>query len=135
MKAIKIKNLQPVFVVLAFSVITYWLYKLVFNLFNYNQKEALFMHSLTFLFVLFASISCTIIVILQIVKIKNFDSVGYAFMALTSLKIGILLFWAQPILRNIAEIAKFEKINFFILFALFLAIETIVAAQILNNKQ
>ena len=60
---------------------------------------------------------------------------GYAFMALTSLKIGILLFWAQPILKNTAEIAKFEKINFFILFALFLAIETIVAAQILNNKQ
>ena len=132
---IKIKTLQPVFMILLFSVVTFIVFKLVYSLFNLNQKVDLFMYSLTFLVVLFAILSCAIIALLQIVKRKNFDSVGYAFMALTSLKIGLLLFWAQPILKNTAEIAKFEKINFFILFALFLAIETIVAAQILNNKQ
>lgn len=132
---IKIKTLQPVFAILLFSVVTFIVFKLVYSLFNLNQKVDLFMYSLTFLVVLFAFLSCAIIALLQIVKRKNFDSVGYAFMALTSLKIGLLLFWAQPILKNTAEIAKFEKINFFILFALFLAIETIVAAQILNNKQ
>ena len=132
---IKIKTLQPVFAILLFSVVTFIVFKLVYSLFNLNQKVDLFMYSLTFLVVLFAILSCAIIALLQIVKRKNFDSVGYAFMALTSLKIGLLLFWAQPILKNTTEIAKFEKINFFILFALFLAIETIVAAQILNNKQ
>ena len=76
-----------------------------------------------------------LIAVVLIVKMKYFDSVGYAFMALTSLKIGILLFWARPILKSATIVAKFEKGNFFILFAVFLAIETIVAIRILNNKQ
>jgi hypothetical protein len=40
-----------------------------------------------------------------------------------------------PILHLPGAEAKIEKIDFFIVFALFLAIETVVTIRILNNKQ
>jgi hypothetical protein len=40
-----------------------------------------------------------------------------------------------PILNTEVQNGTFEKSNFFVVFALFLAIETMVTIRILNNKQ
>lgn len=131
----KIKALQPLFQVFIFATCTYILYDSLFYLLGFASREKLFKYSITFLFSLFTLFSILIIALLLLVKIKNFDSVGYAFMALTSLKIGLLLFWVRPILKSTLANAQFEKGNFLMIFALFLAIETLVAIRILNNKQ
>ena len=131
----RIKYFRPIYLVLLYASTTYVLCKILFYALHFEKKEALFKHSINTLFIVFTLASLLIIAVVLIVKMKYFDSVGYAFMALTSLKIGILLFWARPILKSATIVAKFEKGNFFILFAVFLAIETIVAIRILNNKQ
>ena len=135
MTTIKIKTLHPLFLVITYAICTYILYESLFYLLGFIDREKLFTYSITFLFSIFTLFSVLIIALLLLVKIKNFDSVGYAFMALTSLKIGLLLFWVRPILKSTIENTQFEKANFFIIFALFLAIETYVAIRILNNKQ
>ena len=131
----KFDKLKPVLSTFLYALITYIVYQIIFYLFGFNKIAIQFQYSNTFLFGLFTFLSMLIIALLLLVKTKYFDSIGYAFMALTSLKIGLLLFWARPILKSTLAIAKFEKGNFFILFAVFLAIETIVAIRILNNKQ
>lgn len=130
-----IKNFHPLFFVLIYAFLFYISHTILFTMSGFNQKAALFKHSNNTLFMLFTTASLFIIAILLGIKVRYFDSVGYAFMALTSIKIGVLLFWAQPILKASTANAKFEKGNFFVLFAVFLAIETIVAIRILNNKQ
>lgn len=132
---IKIDALKPLLSTFLYALITYFVYQIIFYLFGFTKVETQLKYSITFLFGLFTFLSMLIIALLLLVKTKYFDSIGYAFMALTSLKIGLLLFWARPILKSTLAIAKFEKGNFFILFAVFLAIETIVAIRILNNKQ
>ena len=132
---IKFDQIKPVLSTFLYALITYIVYQIIFYLFGFNKIAIQFQYSITFLFGLFTFLSMLIIALLLLVKTKYFDSIGYAFMALTSLKIGLLLFWARPILKSTLAIAKFEKGNFFILFAVFLAIETIVAIRILNNKQ
>lgn len=126
---------HPIMLVLCYSILLYLFYQSLFYLLGYEDKEVALKYSLLFLFTLFTVFSVSIIAILLIVKAKNFDAVGFAFMALTSIKIGALLYWAQPILKSTSENSKFEKGNFLILFALFLAIETTVAARLLHNKQ
>ena len=131
----KIDALKPLLSTFLYALVTYFVHQIIFYLFGFTKIETQFQYSNTFLFGLFTFLSMLIIALLLLVKTKYFDSIGYAFMALTSLKIGLLLFWARPILKSTLAIAKFEKGNFFILFAVFLAIETVVAIRILNNKQ
>jgi hypothetical protein len=54
---------------------------------------------------------------------------------LTFIKMGISYILLNPILNSSSQFLKVEKINFFITFALFLTIETVVTIRILNNKQ
>lgn len=135
MKPVNYKEIKPLFLVFGYATTAYILCKMFYYFCGFTSMEVLFKYSITSLFIIFTVFALIIISLLLLVKNKNFDSVGYAFMALTSLKIGVLLFWARPIIKSTTDHAKFEKGNFFIIFALFLAIETIVAIRILNNKQ
>jgi hypothetical protein len=54
------------------------------------------------------------------------------FMIATSIKMGIAYFLVRPILH--VEPNKIEKINFFAVFVLFLLLETLFTAKILNKK-
>ena len=69
------------------------------------------------------------------VKQKNIDNVGFTFLFATCLKIGISFVLLMPILNSKISNIGYEKINFFIVFAIFLSIETVVAVRILNNNQ
>ena len=66
---------------------------------------------------------------------KNMDYVGYIFLLLTSVKIAISYAVLYPILNSGNLNVNVEKINFFVIFALYLTIETVVTIRILNNKQ
>jgi hypothetical protein len=104
-------------------------------LFNANLitgKGANFYYSIPLLYGLFFMLSVAILIIVTKISEKNFDNTGMVFMIATSIKMVVAYFLLRPIL--LIEDNKIEKINFFIIFILFLLIETILVAKILNKK-
>ena len=105
---------------------------LLFNTNVITGKEADFYYSIPLLYGLFFLLSAVILIIVTKISEKNFDNTGMVFMIATSIKMVVAFFLVRPILP--LEDNKIEKINFFIIFILFLLIETILVAKILNKK-
>lgn len=105
---------------------------LLFNANLITVKEADFYYSIPQLYGLFFMLSAVILIIVTKISEKNFDNTGMVFMIATSIKMVVAFFLVRPILP--LEDNKIEKINFFIIFILFLLIETIFVAKILNKK-
>lgn len=120
---------------LIFSVVLYGIHKLLFLQFLAPGTEQRFVYSLELLYCFFFFASILISIILFAVNKKNIDNVGFTFLFLTVAKLGIAFFFMQPILKSKEIHQPTEKINFFVIFILFLAIETFIAIRILNNKQ
>jgi hypothetical protein len=62
------------------------------------------------------------------------EQIGYAFLLLTAVKMALSYVLVRPILEASKENPT-EKVNFFAIFILFLAIEAYYTARLLNNKQ
>jgi len=124
------KDFKPAIFTLLWSIVLFAIHSLIFYFLKINTN--LFYYSLLELYAFFTPIAVLIIIVLIFVHRKNKDAVGYAFMALTCLQMAANYFMLHPILQ---QNLRPQKINFFILFALFLAMETIITARILNNKQ
>ena len=129
------KKFQPVLEVLILSSVVYLIHKLVFFLNNDNPKLQGFNFSIETIYEFFFICSVIIVFILIIVKEKNIDNVGYTFLLVTCVKMAVSYAVLSPILQSRNTNVSIEKLNFFLVFALFLTIETIVTARILNNKQ
>lgn len=129
------KKYQPILEVLLFSVVVYLIHKLVFFGNDSNPKIQNFHFSIEVVYGFFFLCSVVILLILIKVKGKNIDNVGYTFLLVTFIKMGISYAVLSPILHSGNPNVSIEKLNFFFIFALFLTIETIVTARILNNKQ
>ena len=128
-----IKRLNPLFEVTFSALLLFVLHKIYFFLFGSETDK--FFFSIEIVYGFFFVASLTIISILMLVKNKNIDSVGFVFLLITSLKIVISYFLLRQIIINSGENLKTEKLHFFIVFAVFLAIETVVTIRILNKKQ
>lgn len=131
----KIKKIQPLFEVLMVSSVLFVAHKLFFYWNMTNPKYQNYYFSLETIYGFFSLSSVMIVSILLFVKQKSSDNVGFTFMLTTCLKIGITFALLIPILNSKASNIGYEKINFFIIFALFLSIETVVTIRILNNNQ
>jgi len=125
---------KPVFYTLLSAVVLYLIHNLVFFLAG-NLKIENPTHSLEVLYSFFTICSIFIIMLLIKVSQKSFDNVGMVFLIATSIKMVVCYFVLQPILNISNENIKIEKMNFFMMFILFLAIETVITIRILNNKQ
>lgn len=79
---------------------------------------------------------CSVIIVLLLIRMKqkNIDSVGNTFMLLTCVKAAAAYVMLHPILQAHHPHVKFEKANFFAVFAIFLAIETIVSIRMLQKR-
>ncbi|WP_396186395.1 hypothetical protein [Flavobacterium sp.] len=130
-----LKKFQPILEVLILSSVVYLIHKLVFFLNNDNPKLQGFNFSIETIYEFFFICSVIIVFILIIVKEKNIDNVGYTFLLVTCVKMAVSYAVLSPILQSRNTNVSIEKLNFFLVFALFLTIETIVTARILNNKQ
>lgn len=130
-----LKNYKPIFEVLLASIIALSIHKIFFYFFENQYSETQFYYAIQELYFYFFCFSAILILVLIKVKEKNIDNVGYTFLGLTTVKIGISYAIAAPILHLVNENAAIQKINFFIIFSLFLAIETIVTIRLLNKKQ
>ena len=97
--------------------------------------EEHFVYSTPLLYLMFALLSAVIVLLLNKVKETAIDSVGYAFLALTTVKMIVAYALLRPIIQTHLPKTPFEKMNFFVVFIYFLAIETALTIRILNNKQ
>jgi hypothetical protein len=129
------KKYQPILEILFLSVVVYLVHKLVFFLNDNNPKFQNFHFPIEVVYGFFFVCSVVILFILIKVKDKNIDNVGYTFLLVTFIKMGISYAVLSPILHSGNPNIQIEKLNFFFIFALFLTIETIVTARILNKKQ
>ena len=100
-----------------------------------KEFEAEFVYSILLLYGIFGLLALTIVFLLKKVKTTTPDSVGYAFLAFTTLKMAIAYAFLRPIIQTHLPKTPAEKMNFFVVFIYFLAIETYLTIRILNNKQ
>ena len=129
-----LKKYQPVLEVISLSIIVYLLHKLFFLLNQSNPKFQGFYYPIEIIYGFFCSCSVIILLILLKVKAKSIDNVGYTFLWGTCIKMAISYAVLLPILNSESQNLAIEKMNFFFVFAVFLAIETIITIRILNNK-
>jgi hypothetical protein len=132
---VNLKNYKPIFSVLSISIVLYLLHKIVFFVFEKKVATDHFYYPLETVYLFFGTLSIIVVFILLIIKQKSFDNVGMLFLLITSVKMIFCYLFIMPILNVANTNYAIEKINFFVLFILFLAIETIVTIRILNNKQ
>lgn len=128
-----LKNYQPLLYILFFSGGAYILHKMFFSVLKIEEEH--FYYSLETLYLVFFAMSIIIMFIILKVKERSFDNVGMSFLLATSIKLilsGIIL---KPLLQLSNQIDTIQKKNFFAIFILFLAIETILTIRLLNKKK
>ncbi len=128
-----LKNYKPLLPLLALAGLAYVVHRVAFYLLDIN--DATFYYSIETLYMLFLVLSIMVFVVLLKVKERSFDNVGMSFLLSTSIKMIVCYLILKPILQVTAQNNTIEKKNFFMMFILFLAIETILTIRILNEKQ
>lgn len=126
---------KSIFTLLLLGVIGFIVHKTLFHFFVPKEFESGFIYSIELLYLFFFFFSAMLILILDKIKEKSINSVGYTFLLLTTFKMGIAFLFLKPILAGSLPKTPTEKMSFFIIFIYFLAIETYVTIRILNNKQ
>lgn len=107
---------------------------LVYQIPHLKEQSVTFTYSVTTVYLLFYVFSIIILFALhQIAKVSP-SQTGYVFLGLTSLKVIGSYFFVEPILAKTIS-NQTEKINFFIVFMLFLFVEAYFTAVLLNKKQ
>ncbi|MEN9876734.1 MAG: hypothetical protein RLZZ529_1731 [Bacteroidota bacterium] len=118
---------------IALVTFSYFVHQYLFELMEISTKD--FSYSLLSLYLFFGIFSIVLRVVLFQVRSQNFDLVGMSFLIVTTVKMMTCFVFVRPILKSISATSGIEKINFFMLFIVFLAIETLVTIRILNEKQ
>lgn len=130
-----LQKFKSIFTLLVLGTIGYLIHKTAFYFWVPKLYQGQFVYTLELLYLFFFFFSAFLILVLDLVKQKSINSVGYAFLLLTTLKMGIAYIFLKPILAANLEKTPIEKMSFFIIFIYFLAMETYVTIRILNNKQ
>jgi glucose uptake protein GlcU len=128
-----LKNYKPLLYILFFAAAAYLVHKMIFSALKIEEEH--FYYSLETLYVLFFALSISIMFVILKVKERSFDNVGMSFLLATSIKLivsGIIL---KPLLQLSNQIDTIQKKNFFAIFILFLAMETILTIRLLNKKE
>ena len=128
-----LKNYNPLLSLIILVALAYGLHRGAFYLFDF--RDATFHYSLETLYALFLGLSVIVFLVMLKVKERSFDNVGMSFMLTTSAKMIVCFLILRPILQTTTENNAIEKKNFFMMFILFLAIETVLTIRILNEKQ
>ena len=130
-----LKKYTSLFAVIIAAVVGLIIHKIASHFIIPKEFEDNFVYSIPALYVLFGMFSLVIVSLLTKVKEVAMNSVGYAFLALTTLKMAIAYRFLRPIINADLPKTPTEKMSFFVVFIYFLAIETILTIRILNNKQ
>jgi hypothetical protein len=128
-----LKKYRPLLSLTALVGLAYLIHRVIFYALDINDTS--FYYSIETLYLLFLVLSIMVFVVLLKVKERSFDNVGMSFLLSTSIKMIVCYVILKPILQVTSEENTLEKINFFMMFIIFLAIETILTIRILNEKQ
>lgn len=130
-----LKKYQPILETGIISLLFYVLHTLFFYFNHSNLKHQNFYFSIELVYSFF--LLCSLLIIFALIKVKerSIDSVGFAFLWLTCIKMGVSYAFFYPLLHSEITNRSVERANFLIVFLLFLAIETLTAVRILNKKQ
>ena len=128
-----LKNYKPLISLAFLITVVYILHKIIF--YGFNIDEAAFHYSIEELYMLFSVLSAVVLFVLLKVKERSFDNVGMSFLLSTSIKMVVCYLILRPVLQASGENSGIEKKNFFAMFILFLAMETILTIRILNKNQ
>ncbi len=123
--------LQLLFVVFVSYVIHAALYRFT----SLGQTAAEFQFSLTTLYLFFGISTLTLLSILALTPQRFKDNLGFVFIWLTLLKMGIAYWFFYSLLGNSTGFNPIEKRQVFIVFAWFLATETYFSTRIVNYVQ
>jgi len=131
---IALKKLWNVYKYLLIVIPIFLVHLLIFQKPSLKNAAQGFYYSIPFLYLLYSIFSKIILFVIVKVSKKNFDNTGMTFLVCTTIKMAISYFIARPIL-NIPTENTIEQANFFFIFILFLAIETLITIRLLNKKQ
>lgn len=124
---------KPLLFLTVLAGIGYVAHKFLFYFLGIQMTS--FHYSLETLYLLFFGLSVLVFIVLLKVKERSFDNIGMSFLLGTSVKMIFCYLILKPILQTDSYDNTLEKINFFGMFVLFLAIETVLTIRILNEKQ
>ena len=127
------KKSLPFLTLLGIVIFFYGIHKVIFYSFSISQET--FHYSLETLYLVFTFFTAIIFKILLVIKDRSFDNVGMSFLLATSLKMVVCYLILRPILSIPKGSNPTEKINFFILFNVFLLMETFFTIRLVNEKQ
>lgn len=130
----KLKKLKPFFEVLILSLFFYGIHKMLSFLGVIFLESQNFTFSVEYIFWFLTTCSLVIIATLLFVKQKSKDNVGNVFMLITCIKVGVSFFLMNQIQNFNGQSIGIEKINFFVIFLVFLGLETLITIRILNNN-
>jgi len=130
-----LQKFKSIFTLLVLGTIGYLIHKTAFYFWVPKLYQDNFVYTLELLYLFFFFFAAFLVLVLDKVKQKSINSVGYTFLLLTTLKMGVAYIFLKPILAVNLEKTPTEKMSFFIIFIYFLTIETYVTIRILNNKQ
>ena len=129
----ELKNYKTVLNLLVVTLILYLVHK---GLFYWREIDtSKFYYSLETLYLVYSGCSLVLLLILVRISGKNKEHVGMGFIWITGIKIMICCLLLIPLFARSTNHKSLENINFFVMFILFLTIETILSIRILNNKQ
>lgn len=128
-----IKNFKFLKTLLSIAVPAFVIHFLIFQIPFLNEKQSTFYYSIPILYLLYFIFSKVTLFILDVIAQKSFENVGFTFLLLTSLQIGLSYLIIKPILDSPGD-NSVEKWNFFVIMFLFLAIEAFITIRILNKK-
>jgi hypothetical protein len=129
------KQYQSILNLFLLAGISLLVHECFFYIIGMNQVEPQFIYSLPRQYSFFFLLSAVILFILIKVNQVSSTHVGLTFILLTTFKMGIAYIFLKPILKVNLSHSGLEKINFLIIFLLFLAIETLITIRLINNKQ
>lgn len=126
---------KPVVVTFILAILLYCIHKVIYLFCFPKETIQSFVYSLELLYLFFGFSSVLIVFVLLKINQISINNVGFTFLLITTIKMALAYFFLQPILNSKSEFVKIDKMNFFIIFIVFLAIETIVTIKMLNKKQ
>jgi hypothetical protein len=130
---VNFKQYQPILNLFVIAAVVFCLHEAFLFIIGIEQKTG-FHLLLARVYAFFLLCSATIIFILIKVKQRSIDNVGSTFLLLTCLKMGAAYLFLKQISNPEGLYVGMEKANFFIVFAIFLTIETVLTIRLLNKR-
>ncbi len=97
-----------------------------------GNTDALY-YTVPTLFTFFGLGSLLVLFVQNRVCKKSPEQLGYVFLLVSSLKMVVAYIMLHPVLQQVNSVANLEKINFFGVFVVFLAIDVVLTARLLKN--